>query len=254
METKEISPELIEKFQNGGADQLANIIEAFNPATAATLPEAIGQLMPHLTLEQIQALAKAYPNKPTGNSYLVLMDKSLKGKQLNPLSTWENLANLRKIAGKAAENMVAFAFRVQFNKSRAAAAIQPASTQDISKSEIAGLPGITSGAEQKAQPITTGQAITATAEQTLQQQAVQQQGTEEASKGAANASNGGELFPEVTIDQIKNDQAASNSQHAAATEHSTSGRTVKTPEQKQAEKDAKKAAKDAEKAAGAATK
>lgn len=77
-----------------------NLIETYNPANASKLtPEQI-DAMQDFTDEQLAQLAKAYPNQPTGNVYLMYFDTSEKGEQRYPRGTFENLVNLRKLGKK----------------------------------------------------------------------------------------------------------------------------------------------------------
>lgn len=118
------------------------LIAIYNPANAASLtPEQI-TAMQSLDNAQICALAKAYPNRPRGNAYLVLYDTDLpQNKQLFSLSTWQNLCNLRSKMSK--KNFVPFTFRNLFVQTTGSVArssnSQPATKQvvDISTAEVA---------------------------------------------------------------------------------------------------------------------
>lgn len=118
------------------------LIELYNPTNAASLtPEQVTGLQ-NLSDAQICALAKAYPNKPRGNAYLVLYDKDMPmNKQLFTLSTWNNLCNLRSKMSK--KNYVAYTFKALFiqttgnNTQRAAAMPSQKEVVDISTSEAA---------------------------------------------------------------------------------------------------------------------
>lgn len=245
MEKVELTPELIEKFQKGEGVSMEDLVQAFNPATASSIPESLIDLMPHLTGEQIQELAKAYPNKPTGNTYLVLKDKNFKGNQAFPRSTWENLANLRKIAGEAGQGWVALNFNSRFSQANNKTFIKPSATQDISKAEINTLPGIVSGEQQKVSELGTGEQAATGQAQTLFPQAQQQAEGTQGNQGAENANGQGSEFPEVTVEQIQKDQAGLQGSNDTATtgtgeettggEETTSGRTVLTPAQKRAQ-------------------
>lgn len=75
------------------------LIAKYNPANADRLTPEDLSAMRALTDEQIDILAKAYPNQPTRRSYLRLWDDKLpENKQLFQLSTWQNLNNVRKFS------------------------------------------------------------------------------------------------------------------------------------------------------------
>jgi len=85
------------------------LIAKFNPANGANVSAEDQLEMQNFTDEQIQILAKAYPNQPQRRSYIRLYDKTLPAnKQLFQLSTWQNLNNLRKYSNK--KNLVAYDF------------------------------------------------------------------------------------------------------------------------------------------------
>jgi hypothetical protein len=75
------------------------LIAKFNPANAGNLTAADLEEMRALTNDQLQVLAKAYPNEPNRKPYIVLYDKKLKPeKQIWQPSTWQNIFNVRKYA------------------------------------------------------------------------------------------------------------------------------------------------------------
>lgn len=118
-----------------------NIVEVYNPANAANLTDEQISAMRTLTVDEIAQLAKAYPNGPTGNSYLKLHDKNLGDeKQIYPLSTWQNLHNLHKINNF---NFTAFAFTKNFVAPVANnTSTVPARVLDLGLDEIAGAEGL----------------------------------------------------------------------------------------------------------------
>jgi hypothetical protein len=205
MEVLEMTDDLISQFQSGAVTP-EEIVIVFNPDNAATMPEAFLQFMPHLTGEQIRALAEAYPNKPTGNSYLVLMDSSKKENQLYPRSTWQNLFNLRRVGGTAAKTMVAFTFASRFQE-RKNISLSTSPVQDISNKEP-GLPGIQVSPVQIVEPGSganeAGKGAGA-ADEATGQQGTLVNGVE----GAVNAIGAGSAsgdFPELSIEDIQKDQ------------------------------------------------
>lgn len=77
-----------------------DIIKTYAPNNANITQEELSG-MKDLTDEQIAELAKAYPNQPSGNAYLVLYDTTKKdSEQLYPLNSWQNLHSLRKLGRK----------------------------------------------------------------------------------------------------------------------------------------------------------
>lgn len=90
----------------------AQLIEKFNPANAQNLTAEDIELMRKLTDAEIEVLAKAYPNQPTGYGYLELYDTNVAAnKQIRQPSTWQNIHNLRKFNGK--RNFIPWNFRVR---------------------------------------------------------------------------------------------------------------------------------------------
>jgi hypothetical protein len=85
------------------------LIEKFNPANGANITPEDLETLHSLTDEQIDVLAKAFPNTPTRRAYLRLYDKNMTlEKQLYQLSTWQNLRNNRKFSSK--KNLIAWDF------------------------------------------------------------------------------------------------------------------------------------------------
>lgn len=79
--------------------QNADLVARFNPANAKNLTPQDLNDMRNLTDAELDQLAEAYPNKPAGKAYLRLYDTSVaENKQLYPLSTWQNLRNVRKFS------------------------------------------------------------------------------------------------------------------------------------------------------------
>lgn len=114
------------------------LTKLFDPANALSLTEADLDKMASLTDEEIKLLAAAFPNKGSQQAYLILKDTRLPAaKQLFPLSTWQNLWNLRKIGLK---HFVAISFKPIFNK--IATKIKIAAVQDLTKKELTKAPGL----------------------------------------------------------------------------------------------------------------
>lgn len=123
-----------------------DIISVYNPANAGITQEETAQ-MQDLTDEQITQLAKAYPNNPRGNAYLVYWNKSLPlEKQLYPLGTWQNLANLRKLGRK---EILAHGFYKTFFKPKLGTKPIAVRTVDLTKDEASKAEGLKSSVEQR---------------------------------------------------------------------------------------------------------
>lgn len=74
------------------------IIDIYAPHNAKNLTQEQLQKMELFSREDLQQLAKAYPNKSTEKAYLVLRDKNRPdNKQTFPLSTWKNYFELIKV-------------------------------------------------------------------------------------------------------------------------------------------------------------
>jgi hypothetical protein len=97
----------------------AELIALYNPANAHNLTAEQVKAMAEITNDQLDALAKAYPNSANQRPYLVLHDNNVRepNRQLYPLSTWQNLRNVRKMNGL--NNLVPFTFRSLFSPSTA---------------------------------------------------------------------------------------------------------------------------------------
>lgn len=126
------------------------LIAKYNPANAYNVTEADIVAMRELTNEQLDVLAKAYPNKPGQRPYLVLNDANLAAnKQLRNLSTWQNLRNVRKFAAR--KNLSAWTFRELHQATRAvprqalppsrnvASNLKPGRTVDLGAAEAAAM-------------------------------------------------------------------------------------------------------------------
>lgn len=93
------------------------LIAKYNPANARNLSQADLDAMREFSTEQLKELAEAYPNNANRKPYLILHDNNVKeGKQLYPLSTWQNLYNVRKFSGM--KNLVAHTFKELFTVAR----------------------------------------------------------------------------------------------------------------------------------------
>lgn len=109
---------------------MEDIVKLFNPANAEALTEEQLSSLQGLTYEELKQLAQAYPNQASGNTYLVLKDKTVgDGKQLNPVSTWANLFNLHKIGQT---QFVAAGFSKNFKKPKE---VKQGPVQDLTSEE-----------------------------------------------------------------------------------------------------------------------
>lgn len=129
-----------------------DIIKTFNPENQLTQEQL--EAMRNLTDEQIAELAKAYPNQPRGNAYLVYYITGEKPhEQRYPLGTWANLLNLRKLGRK---DIIPYAFKKGFLVSKTqspATAPAPQRTIDLSQEEAKNAEGLkTPGTAQAASP------------------------------------------------------------------------------------------------------
>lgn len=114
-----------------------NYLDLYDPANAGNLTEQDVADMQNLTSDEINALAKKFKNRPSGNNYLILFNKQLAAdKQLFPESTWQNLASLRD--NNARPNFVAFSFKQIFNRKqgKAPGGLPTAKVQDIKKEDL----------------------------------------------------------------------------------------------------------------------
>lgn len=111
---------------------LKELVELFNPANAKNLTVEQVAMMETLTKAEIQALAEAYPNKPTQPAYLILKDTSKKdNQQLYNRSTWKNLWANRKLGQK---HLVAISFVAIFDEKKQAPKV--AAAQDLSPDQV----------------------------------------------------------------------------------------------------------------------
>lgn len=91
------------------------LIAKYNPLNAKNLSEEDLHNMRTLTNDQLDALAKAYPNTPNRKPYLILYDNSkAANKQVFNLSTWQNLRNVRKFASQ--NQLAPYTFRDLFEQ------------------------------------------------------------------------------------------------------------------------------------------
>lgn len=88
--------------------------------------------MEFFTLDQLNQLAKAYPNSSNQRPYLVLKDKSKKD-QIWSLVTW---ANLRDLYVMGLKHFVAISFKDIFFKTRGGQTVKTAPLQDLSRDEV----------------------------------------------------------------------------------------------------------------------
>jgi hypothetical protein len=93
------------------------LLAKYNPANARNLSQADLDAMREFTNDQLKELAEAYPNSANRKPYLILFDNNVKeGKQLFPLSTWQNLYNVRKFSNM--KNLMAHTFKEVFTVAR----------------------------------------------------------------------------------------------------------------------------------------
>jgi hypothetical protein len=106
---------------------IEEIIELYNPFNASKLTQEEVAAMADFDRDTLKALAAAYPNEKFPNAYLILKDKSkADNKQLNSLSTWKNLYELRKVGQN---NFVAASFKSIFKPKTAPVPV--AKVQDL---------------------------------------------------------------------------------------------------------------------------
>lgn len=118
-----------------------DIISTYNPGNTNITDEEVAQ-MRNLTDEQIEQLAKAYPNQPTGNAYLEYwIEGEKENEQRFPLGTWANLHNLRKLGRK---DISAFRFRRSFQpkKNYPVPLKTPQRIVDLSKQDVENAEGL----------------------------------------------------------------------------------------------------------------
>jgi hypothetical protein len=122
---------------------MSKLIETYNPQNAKALDAQQIEAMQHFSNEQIEELAAAYPNQPRGNNYLVLINTTLPAnKQVYQLSTWKNLASLRRLNQK---QFSAYSFKSVFDNNKTnlpkVGISLPAQVIDLSKQSMTDLPG-----------------------------------------------------------------------------------------------------------------
>jgi hypothetical protein len=112
-------------------------INLYNPANAKNLTAEQLAAMSNFSDEDIKQLATAYPNKATGNAYLVIGNTKLK-QQIGARSTFANLYNLR--VANQQKNFYPLSYTAIWK--RPATKQTVASMADLTKQEIEALPGI----------------------------------------------------------------------------------------------------------------
>ena len=109
----------------------AALVALYHPGNAQNLSQEEKDNIQTLTSDEVDALAKAYPNTPQDNNYLLLLDKRLPAdKQIYQLSSWENLAYLWKLGQT---HFVPYAFRGQESTQKVA---QPTSVPATDKAVV----------------------------------------------------------------------------------------------------------------------
>jgi hypothetical protein len=109
-------------------------IDKYNPNKFRELTKEDIETMRNFQINDVAALAKAYPNKPTERAYLVLFDTTDKAKQLYPLSTWQNLLALWK---QQLTKYVAFNFAaLHNNRTISNQATKTGPVQDLTSAEV----------------------------------------------------------------------------------------------------------------------
>lgn len=136
---------------------IEEILTAFNPENKEALNDEQKIKLGSLTDEELKALAKAFPNKPTNNTYLVLFDTKIDNKkQLGIRSTWQNLYNLRVLSHQ--RQWIAYGFARDIPKSQVTGRLLKVSgVQDISNEEKLKQPGLTQSTIQNAEDIKKGE-------------------------------------------------------------------------------------------------
>lgn len=122
---------------------MTDFLKTYKPENAAALTTEQVQEMRSLTIDQIKALAKEYPNRIYNRAYLLILDSKSKlapDKQLPTLSTWENLYNL---ITKNGLKYVAIGFRGQGQVKQRTVNVRPRKSEviDLSDAELMSLPG-----------------------------------------------------------------------------------------------------------------
>jgi hypothetical protein len=89
-------------------------VDLYNPRNAAELTEEELEAMKTFTREQVEELARKYPNTGTGRPYLLLYDtRKDPAKQIYPRSTWTNLLGLWRMGQKT---FIPWTFASRFKK------------------------------------------------------------------------------------------------------------------------------------------
>lgn len=119
-----------------------DIIKTYAPGNTNITAEEIAA-MKDLTDEQIATLAKAYPNQPTGNAYLVYYITGEKPHdQRFPLGTWANLHALRNLGRK---DILPYHFHKMFFANKSAVKTESSTKQrvvDLSESDLKDVEGL----------------------------------------------------------------------------------------------------------------
>lgn len=93
-----------------------NYLEILNPANISHITKPDIEAMRGLSVDEINELAKKYPNTASGNGYLILFDTTKSEKdQTYPVSTWQNLSNLHKYQAK---NFIPYSFSALLKNNR----------------------------------------------------------------------------------------------------------------------------------------
>lgn len=120
-------------------------LERFNPSNKLSSEDV--DALRNLSNEQIQELAKMYPNAPRGNGYLLLYNTKVKeDQQTFPLSTWRNLANLHKKLGQTYWKPWDFRSSVKTTKTPVVGVARGLRKVDLQPGDIAGAEGLKTGA------------------------------------------------------------------------------------------------------------
>lgn len=130
-----------------------------NPDNVKTFNDDDVTFLKNISDEDLKQLAIAYPNKASRNNYLVLTNNALaKGaKQLYPLSTYENLFNIRTKYNQKSFSI--FDIRVKFVNTTTAQKTTVAPAQDLSQKELKSADGIKQGTAQPAPDAGTGKVV-----------------------------------------------------------------------------------------------
>lgn len=109
-----------------------SFVDTYGQKNSLNLTDEEIEVMKSFTREQIEQLARKYPNTGTGRPYLLLYDtRKDVNKQIYPRSTWANLAALLKMGQT---HYRPFTFANRFNK-QASASVKVGPVQDLTKEE-----------------------------------------------------------------------------------------------------------------------